>query len=76
MIPRGLITSLRLLQKSSRPLRLVTQLLVRSEDHTALACPGCCAVPSLILLSFGALIAAQRWSWVMGLTPISRASLH
>lgn len=68
--------SSRLLQKSSSPLSLVTRLLVVSGCCLALARPGCCEVPSLILLSFGALIAGQRWSWVRGLTPISRAGSH
>lgn len=69
-------TSLRWLQMSSGPLSLVTQLLVGSQCHAAPARAGCCAVPSLILPSFGALVSGQRWSWVRGLTPISRAGSH
>lgn len=78
----GLLASLlrgepsRLLQKPSSPLSLVTRPLVVSGCCLAPARPGCREVPSLILLSFGALIAGQRWSWVRGLTPISRAGSH
>lgn len=78
----GLLASLlrgepsRLLHKSSSPLSLVTRPLVVSGCCLAPARPGCREVPSLILLSFGALIAGQRWSWVRGLTPISRAGSH
>lgn len=78
----GLLASLlrgepsRLLHKPSSPLSLVTRLLVVSGCCLAPSRPGCREVPSLILLSFGALIAGQRWSWVRGLTPISRAGSH
>lgn len=64
------------LHKSPSPLSLGTRLLVVSGCCLAPARPGCREVPSLILLSFGALIAGQRWSWVRGLTPISRAGSH